>query len=414
MKALRWGQAIFLEIANETDGGALIVDVPRLVISLLLFDRVVVRSNRLREFDTLVRIFGARGVQTLLASGALRVYCHVVTMGQTGQSDLGQTQLPLNSFRFASIQIADRRRYLHGCMKNIEEIAAAHYRDLIRLKREIASALIDIPTDISEELQAHFIANLRGSRELVEMGVEMATARFVVGERRVPPIELRLDQIGDREFTVAESNLSRLGFDRNTEHRIIERGLLSLGSIADRVVHMRALNAVTPFLDRDVPLFGRRLQAVIERAAPETLIARALRVLTIPRFPVVSDAEGSIDAEKLLQVRQTAEAREFRAWLSTAEPADEIELRTRSDMLSTQLASSMHGQLGRTLRFIVPNVMGALQPLAGVVLDAADTFLLERLAPKNGPLIFVSRQYPSIFKDRGDEGSAVFSGVEIE
>jgi hypothetical protein len=60
------------------------------------------------------------------------------------------------------------------------------------------------------------------------------------------------------------------------------------------------------------------------------------------------------------------------------------------------------GSGGKVTRFLVTSGAGFI-PVAGLAagpaVTAADSFLLERLIGKPGPAVFLSKRYPSIFKE---------------
>lgn len=72
------------------------------------------------------------------------------------------------------------------------------------------------------------------------------------------------------------------------------------------------------------------------------------------------------------------------------------------------LKAALTSSYGRTIRFIVSNGLQLAatattsNPAAGVLaslgVDALDTFILERLAPKDAILSFLGDEYPSVFE----------------
>src|SRR4051794_20462719 len=115
-----------LTVVPEEPEGDAMFDSEGLIHRLLLFDRVIVVSSRLREFAPMVRSFGVDGVIALLRSGAVSVLCQAVTLGSVGQTDLRSREkyglLPPLSLSFATVRAADPKEYLHGCFKAIGQI----------------------------------------------------------------------------------------------------------------------------------------------------------------------------------------------------------------------------------------------------------------------------------------------------
>ena len=81
------------------------VDVSGLIRRLLLFDRYVLMSSRLREFPFLVEYFGYEGLQELLAARLIETRCECLQFGQTAQlSFTGQPTFPLCAFSPSSME----------------------------------------------------------------------------------------------------------------------------------------------------------------------------------------------------------------------------------------------------------------------------------------------------------------------
>jgi hypothetical protein len=61
----------------------------------------------------------------------------------------------------------------------------------------------------------------------------------------------------------------------------------------------------------------------------------------------------------------------------------------------------MHTKVGKAIRFVVSNGLALIPPpfgpAAGLAASAVDSFLLERLVPKDAVISFLSESYPSLF-----------------
>src|SRR4051812_38539871 len=76
-------------------------DIGSILRRLLLFETVILHSNRLQEISAFVQTLGLEQTLTLLASGALRIHCYQQAVAQTGQSIARADQkpaLPLGSY----------------------------------------------------------------------------------------------------------------------------------------------------------------------------------------------------------------------------------------------------------------------------------------------------------------------------
>ncbi len=60
------------------------VDLTGFVRRLILFDRFILESIRLKELPFLLNVFGYDGFVALVQSGAFTIHCDALTIGQTG------------------------------------------------------------------------------------------------------------------------------------------------------------------------------------------------------------------------------------------------------------------------------------------------------------------------------------------
>jgi hypothetical protein len=109
--------------------------------------------------------------------------------------------------------------------------------------------------------------------------------------------------------------------------------------------------------------------------------------------------EGSISVEKLLEVRDSSEAREFRDWLGGIGQATDDEIRERIASLRAKAGLKVSGDMGKTTRFLITSGLGLIPgaTVAALALGATDQFVVDRLLPRSGIAAFVNELYLSIF-----------------
>ena len=109
---------------------------------LLQFDVYFMKSIRLREIPHIVQAFGYEGTLTLLGSGALRVICSLLTIGEIGQTVLARNPdlpiLPTGSFRFSTVREADHEEHLGNCLQNVHGAPQTTLKQQIKLARRIS------------------------------------------------------------------------------------------------------------------------------------------------------------------------------------------------------------------------------------------------------------------------------------
>ena len=381
------------------------VDTAKLLRYLLLFDRVIIHSSRLREFSILASDLGPTGLSALLKSGTIRVLCHALTTAQVGQSDIGgrNTPLPNGSYSFRAISTADRKDYLHGCFQNVKTNRELTYKQSIRLKGEIASILVDPVESVRKDTEDQLLSDLRCS-------VPHFVTALVLELRRdygisVKPTDLTLDihEFNERDFRV-ESNLHTLmTLDEFACHKVTERALLTVGGLNQRMAEMNGYSAMTDFWYRDLSLLDKKLR-YLAHIAPEERDRALATVLALPGLPDVAQAvsEGRFDIERFLEIRDSEDGREFRRRFRGRGPDDIALLTDRWEGLRSKLGAWIGTPRGKMVRFLVSTGAGLI-PVAGLAAGAVDSFWLEKWLPRSQPLAFLQHSYRSVFRASNED-----------
>jgi len=105
-----------------------------------------------------------------------------------------------------------------------------------------------------------------------------------------------------------------------------------------------------------------------------------------------------VDAERLLRLRASPECHEFRAWLRDSDGI--------SDDAVEDLLAGLRDRLGSGTRsrssccaFVVSSGVGlATGDPTGTGVSVVDSFVIDRLLPRPGPLAWLALKYPSVFK----------------
>src|SRR4029077_10564109 len=101
--------------------------------------------------------------------------------------------------------------------------------------------------------------------------------------------------------------------------------------------------------------------------------------------------------EKLLRVRNSSEAREFRDWLGEIGCASDAEIKERVASLRTRAGLVTTSPAGKAMRFFVNTGLSLIPNLAvpALLTGVLDQFILDRLLPRSGIAAFVNELYPS-------------------
>jgi hypothetical protein len=103
-----------------------------------------------------------------------------------------------------------------------------------------------------------------------------------------------------------------------------------------------------------------------------------------------------------LKIRESKEVKEFRQWLLEIDKYSDLELLEAMENLKTKFSEFFNSRTGHVIRFLVTTgsslISGLPLPL-GIGLTSLDKFLSKKVLPKSGPLTFINKLYPSIFKE---------------
>lgn len=398
------------EVASIDEIDQLALHPERLVNHLLLFDKVLIHSARLREFRPLLATFGFDGTIALLRSGAIGVVCQRFTTGSTGQLAVLQKRatkglLPLHSYSFSSVAAGRTgKEYMSqcfaDCVRSIEDLSMRQERILVR---EIAARLVDpveaVTTMTGSQLKSDLVAN--ASHIGAALAVELKRRYGADAAQRA---SIRVIPIDSEDYRVEANLVSVLNLSETESHQIVEKSLLAVAGVNQRLAEMKGYDALMNFWYRDIPVLESKLSYVQSIAAPELAEARVMAVLNWPLLPDLTEGlrSGAFDLQKFLELRETDEARAFRAWLHTASDVEIEHVRELSGSLRARLGALVSSGVARGIRVVTSTSMGLFPGMgtASAALGLLDAFVVERLFGKHSPVLaFLLGQYSSLFKE---------------
>lgn len=153
-------QSIFGEIATRDGQHLASVDVGSLIRRLILFDKVIVKSFRLREIPFLVLTFREAGFARLLDSGLLKFSCEFTTIIFDISVD-GVRQLPLHHFSFGIADAANRDADLRSELRCLQSISGLKTAERSFLEESIWAALVRPRPTYGQELLDQVDSDLR-------------------------------------------------------------------------------------------------------------------------------------------------------------------------------------------------------------------------------------------------------------
>jgi hypothetical protein len=381
------------------------VDLNGIIRRLILFDTYILKSLGLQESPFLIAELGFSGTMQLLASPAFEIQCEVMAVGQTGQTAMPDREsrgiLPPLSYALSGIRSAEPKKFIHDRLQPLHQIPNLTQKQIIKLKKAIVDTMVSLPEHFAGRVATDATADVLNKQYLVKKSVEMVIRQT---HRVEPPkFSISVHAIGEGDIRVETDLMSRMNIDLPTAHKLVERGLLGLGSLSQRFAEMDAFSALSGFTESDLPLVDEQLKFFL-RMSPETKEQQFRRVVEIAGLPDFTSAisERRVNVERLLEIRESAECREFRDWLPTIDGASDSEIKQRVGSLRARFGNATQSGGGKAVRVLAITGIGAIPAvglIAGAVASVADTFFLEKIFPKSGVVAFLSDLYPSVFEE---------------
>jgi hypothetical protein len=100
-------------------------------------------------------------------------------------------------------------------------------------------------------------------------------------------------------------------------------------------------------------------------------------------------ASKQLSARQIIDLRQTKHAQSFRDWLAAGNPASTAQETLRRYVESVGKPGLMESLPAKLLRFATTTTWGAIEPVSGGIVAAADTFLLSKWFPGSSPRLFM-------------------------
>ncbi len=381
----------------SADGEVVGIDVPGLVRRLLLFDQYVLFSVRLEEFPYLASELGFEGLRSLLEARILEVRCECVQIAQVGQSGFfGDRILPHFSYKFNWIDSHDRKKYISGCLKGMNEVPSFRLKEIMVLKRLIVDSIKPLTQAVRLNFWPSVRSDLLNSQYVKEAVTFLLDHQFGITARE---FELRVIEDDDTQFRVEHSLASSTTLAPEKIHRLIESALLGISSVAQSILEMDFYSALSGFNAADLPLFQSKLKGLARQVSTEANESAFTRVIELAGIGIGADQR--LDVEKLLEVRQSSEARQFRDWLQSCGTAEDRELLERVKSFRARIGLFASSGTGKGLRFLLSSGIGlvhGLPPAVGVGVSVVDAFVIDKIFPRCGIAAFVNESYPSIFE----------------
>jgi hypothetical protein len=384
---------LLARVAIQGEGNrVLAIDSSALVTRLLLFQTYILQSIQLDELPFLTKVFGVRGLIRLFEVGALRIIFESYTLAQVGQAraELKLTdnsrRLPLGFYSFMYIRLRDQEKITQQKLALLGQ----------PLAETVRASLIAMPDTFSAKVFDGFYSDIRRNLPVVESSIRHQLRRFGINPKK---LKVQITEVEPEDFRVDSNLQSEYSLSDENAHRVVEKALMEVGGLNQRLAEMSTYAALSGIRDEDRPLLEGKLEAVADLVDSADHQGRFNRVAKIAGLHTISAGHGEIDAEKLIRLRESDECRAFRDWLHNTDAQSDAELRKRLAGINSRIREAMNSRTGKILRFVISNGLSlAATPIGALGISAVDSFILDQLAPKDAIVSFLSESYPSLFR----------------
>jgi hypothetical protein len=376
-----------------------VLDVGTLVERLLVFDEVVLKSVRLTEIDGLVRAFGFAGTMKLIESRVLEIHAEALATGARASANL-----PPDTHELVTVRAADRRAVASRWLQGVMRIPGLDYHEARKLKSVVGTHLRQAPDDAGKDTRTGTRIDIDTRPELARLALAIRLAEELGRPVQENDVEVTFEHDGD-VYRGRSNVVAQFGMDRSRANELTRGALLAVANLNEQLERMKMFEAIVGFRDVDTQLYERKL-GILYRALRTDNMTHLTRVLSACGLPELSEAArtGRLDFDRLLEIRNSDEGREFRDWLSRAGDLSDDDIKKRVVGFGARVARWVNAPTGRILRVVVPALIGApLDPAVsmatGVGLGLLDQFIWDRLLPRRGPWSVVGERFPSLFED---------------
>jgi hypothetical protein len=394
---MNYGSRYLGSCAESGEDGVVKFDWNEFIKGILLFDTFVLESMRLREFPHLIERFGVDGVCSLLSTGSVELVAEAVSIGEITGSQRPHT----NVFKCNVIRMSSQKEYVHRCLEVVRELEGLSKRENQAVRKAIATAVKDTPADYrckSLRQMNHF---LEFNPAMIAPALSAAAARWEGATLSKDRFSIRTEPRGDDRFFVDFEHPDARSLSSEQKQNIIRRGILGSVDLDVRFEAMERHRAVPVISPDDIALVDDRMSLLLSNLPSSGQLQRFERLERIIEFPDLSGAieSGKLDFERLLKIRDSDECREFRRWLVNMDGKSDAEISELFTSIRARIASGLGTGTGKAIRFLATNALGLIDAGTGLLSGAVDTFLLNKVFPNRGPLVFVNTLYPSVFRD---------------
>ncbi|MGH6895718.1 MAG: hypothetical protein ACREJ5_04120 [Geminicoccaceae bacterium] len=381
------------------DGGAF--DSGKFVEAVLLFDKVLISDPTI--LPKLINSVGVAGLLQLLAEGRVAV---------VGGGPSAQGTYDFKHPGFFSNRPLDRPLRFGFETIYADPHAPGNLSAEDRLARDLQKAKTSASIDEAQLKKVHTailptmqVIDGKSLRTSDDFRKDLASKHdsivgllldSLVKDIKIPVyalnIQTSLEEVAAEIFQI-NTNLGRiLGVGDDTLHEWFKKPFFEITGTHLQLHRMRAVEAASGLTESQAIITAKRLDFLSRIHTESDVRSELARIIDIAHVPSLPP-NSKIDVDKLIWLRDSAEARSFREWLHHSRRLSDQEIEAMLSDWKNILGEALKSNYAKAVRLLVSTVAGSLAGDGGIAVGIIDSFLLNKLLPGMGPIGFVAGNY---------------------
>ena len=173
-----------------------------------------------------------------------------------------------------------------------------------RLEQELAGGPLEYPVEAGAAGISDFRKSLENEDTLVSRALS-STLQSEAGIEVGRDLDLGVESLGtDGDYRITTNVTATFGLDEAEAHHIVERALVCLAGLKQRLHLMQEFNTLTGFREEEAPIFEDSLAFLAEHLDPDAQERRFDRVVAIAGLPSLEGLpeDEHVDVEQLLEL----------------------------------------------------------------------------------------------------------------
>lgn len=375
----------------------------QLVEKLLLFDRIIIRSQRLNEIIFLIKNFSFDTTIQILKSKQLVFHIGIVKI-DFNHTDYDEKK---NKCSFYITRI-ETESHVKKCLQKIKKLTDINSKQLLLLESYLIPQIRDYSRNSISEHFEQFKNDILNNRSLIRSSI---ITRLEKGNfsNNLNPNKLSLDiakSSSDKMEFKYETNLDDfISIDNNVEinrklrHLLILESMLMFDTVNQRLLAMKTYDAITSFSQNEFKFLDEKIRFLFSNFDKSIDPTDFRRVIHLSGYPDIENIDpDEIDILKVLEIKNSEEVIYFRRWLNETKCLSDNDLQEILNSYSKKIGNILSTNKAKTLSLAVSTATDLIIYGSGFVISVIDQFLVEKFFPRNKAISFIDNDIQSIFK----------------